>query len=178
MSIIIHSSTSIIHLLAALIALITGTYILFTPKGTMTHRLTGRLYAVSMIILLGTAFQMYYLFGRFGIVHWGALGSVAALTVGLGAVGLRTFVGSWLRWHYFGMGTSLAGIYASFLVESTYRFFSPSYFWWATLGPTALVFVLGGFLLYHYYPKWAKQMNNSSSRVPMNRAARMISSTD
>ena len=164
--------------MAALIALITGTYILFNPKGTTTHRVAGRLYAGGMIVLLVTAFQMYYLFGRFGIVHWGALGSVVALTVGLGAIGLRAFIESWLRWHYFGMGASIIGVYASFLVESTYRFFSPVYFWWATLGPTALVFITGGFLLHRHYPKWAKQMSKSSGRVLLNKALRMISSTD
>lgn len=162
MSNVLHSSTSIMHLVAALIALITGTYILLTHKGTTSHRLGGWLYAGSMIVLLITAFQMYYLFGRFGVVHWGALGSVVALTIGLGAVGLRALIGSWLRWHYFGMGASITGVYASFLVESIYRFFPPTYFWWATLGPSALVFMAGGFLLYRYYPKWAKQMSNPS----------------
>ena len=153
---ILNSSNSSIHLLAALIAMLTGSYILFTPKGTTTHRLVGWLYSVSMSILLFTAFHIYSLLGHFGIVHWGAVGSVDALVVGLGSVGLRSVFRSWLRWHYLGMGASITGLYAAFVVESTYRFFSPVYFWWVTLGLATLVFGMGGFILYRYYPTWAE----------------------
>ena len=158
---ITHSSTSLVHIVAALIALIAGTYVLLSPKGTSRHRFIGWLYSGSMIVLLFTAFQMYYLFGRFGIVHWSALGSVVALAIGLGAVSLRARIRSWLQWHYLGMGVSITGVYASFLVESTYRFFPPVYFWWVTLGPTALVFIVSGLILRHYYPTWIKQTSSS-----------------
>lgn len=178
MNTILHSPNSVVHLLVALMATVTGTYILFTPKGTASHRFVGRLYAVSMVFLLVTAFQLYYLFGRFGIVHWGALGSVAALTVGIGSVWLRPFIGSWLRWHYLGVGISVTGLYASFVVESTYRFFAPIYFWWITLGLTAIVFVMGGILLYRHYPKWAKQMNRPSGQIPFRVPKSVISSAD
>ena len=178
MNSILHSSTSVAHLLAALAALITGTYILFTPKGTTTHRLVGRLYVASMVLLLLTAFEMYYLFGRFGIVHWGALGSAVALSIGLGSVSLRTLIDSWLRWHYFGMGASVIGLYASFVVESTYRFFPPTYFWWVTLGLTAAVVVIGCFLLHRHYPNWANQMGHRSDRRVFRGAHQTFSSVD
>ncbi|MFD2569007.1 hypothetical protein ACFSUS_00070 [Spirosoma soli] len=153
MNSILHSSVSVVHLLAALTAMLTGTYILFTEKGTIKHRIIGRIYVAAMVVLLLTAFQIYFLFGRFGVIHWGAVGSVLALTVGTASVGLRQIVPSWLRWHYIGMGASVTGLYAAFLVESTYRFFPPSYFWWVTMGSANAVFAVGAILLYRYYPR-------------------------
>jgi uncharacterized membrane protein len=156
---ILHSSTSLIHILAALLAMLTGTFVLLTSKGTTVHRLVGWLYCLSMSILLFTAFQIYTLWGHFGIVHWGAVGSSIALVLGMASVGLRTIIGSWLRWHYLGMGVSVTGLYAAFLVESTYRFFPPFYFWWVSLGLSIAVFAIGGFLLHGHYPTWAGQRN-------------------
>lgn len=139
---------------AAALALATGTWVLAVPKGTRRHRWVGRAYAGSMAVLLGTAFQLYYLFGRFGIIHWGAVGSIGALLVGLGAVWWRPVGRDWLRWHYLGMGASVTGLYAAFLIESTYRFFPLAYFWWLTLGLAAGVFSAGGALLRRYYLVW------------------------
>jgi uncharacterized membrane protein len=151
---VLHSAVSEVHLVAALLALVAGSYILATPKGTRRHRWVGRAYVGSMTVLLLTAFQIYFLFGRFGIVHWGAVGSVLALTVGIGAALLRSVVRGWLRWHYLGMGASVTGLYAAFIVESTYRFFPSAYFWWLTLGLAAVVFGTGGVLLRRHYPVW------------------------
>jgi uncharacterized membrane protein len=154
MASIFHSAVSEMHVVAALLALVSGTYILATPKGTRRHRWVGRVYAVSMAVLLLTAFRIYFLFGRFGIIHWGAVGSVFALVVGVGAVALRPVVQGWLRWHYLGMGASVTGLYAAFVIESTYRFFPLAYFWWITLGLAAVVFGAGGLLLRRYYAAW------------------------
>jgi uncharacterized membrane protein len=149
---VLHSSVSEVHVAAALLALVAGTYILATPKGTRRHQWVGRAYAGSMAVLLLTAFRIYFLFGRFGIIHWGAVGSAGALVIGVGAVALRPVVRSWLRWHYLGMGASVTGLYAAFIIESTYRFFPLAYFWWITLGLAAVVFGTGGLLLRRYYP--------------------------
>jgi uncharacterized membrane protein len=149
---VLHSSVSEVHVAAALLALVTGSYILATPKGTRAHRQVGRVYVGSMAVLLLTAFRIYFLFGRFGIVHWGAVGSVGALLVGIGAIALRRVVRAWLRWHYLGMGASVLGLYAAFLVESTYRFFPAAYFWWSTLGLATLVLAAGSLLLHRHYP--------------------------
>jgi uncharacterized membrane protein len=151
----IHSPVSVVHLLAVLLALATGTAVLLTPKGTLSHRRLGWAYVGSMSITLLTAFQIYFLFGHFGIVHWGAIASVAALLLGTGAAVFRSVVVGWLRWHYFGMGASVTGLYAALVVESTYRFFPAAYFWWSTLGPASAIFLAGGLLLYRYYPTWA-----------------------
>ncbi|QKZ13321.1 hypothetical protein [Spirosoma sp. KUDC1026] len=174
MTTILHSSVSVVHLLAALLAMTTGTYILFTRKGTARHRFVGRIYIVSMVLLLVTAFQIYYLFGRFGIIHWGAVGSVSTLLMGVGVIGLRAHFSSWLQWHYLGMGASVTGLYAAFVVESTYRLFQPAYFWWITLGAANAVFAIGAFLLYRHYPDWASQTAQSLTDDEFRRENRVV----
>ena len=150
---VLHSWVSVVHLAAVVAALATGTYVVLTPKGTLAHRRVGRAYAASMAVVLLTAFGIYALFGRFGIVHWGAVGSAGALAAGVGAVVLRPGP-AWRQWHYFGMGASVTGLYAALAVESTYRFFPPACFWWVTLGLAAAVFLTGGLLLHRHCPAW------------------------
>ena len=152
MSTVLHSSVSIVHVAAASLALLAGTYALLGPKGTRRHFYCGRLYVGSMVVVLWTAFRLYFLFGHFGIVHWGAVGSSLALLVGTGAVAGQRWVPAWRQWHYLGMGASLTGVYATFVVESTYRFFPAAYFWYSTLGPGCAVLLAGAGLLWRYWP--------------------------
>lgn len=151
---ILHSSVSVVHLLAVVVALSAGTVVVFSPKGTPRHRQLGRVYFGSMSVVLLTAFGIYSLFGRFGIIHWGALASSVVLLLGVGAVWCRSVLAGWLRWHYLGMGASITGLYAALVVESTYRFFPAPYFWWSTLGPASVIFLVGAALLYRHYPTW------------------------
>lgn len=148
---ILHSSDSVVHLAAVLLALASGTAVMVRPKGTRAHRRLGWAYVGSMVVGLLTAFRLYFLFGRFGLVHWGAVGSAGALLVGTGAAVLRASLPAWLRWHYVGMGASVTGLYAALAAEGTYRFFPPRYFWWSTLGPAGVVLCIGGLLLYRHY---------------------------
>jgi len=152
MQMILHSPVSVVHVAAALTAMVSGTKVIVSTKGTGPHRLIGRIYVLSMVVVLLTAFQIYYLFGRFGIIHWGAVVSVAALLIGLVPVALRSVLPTWLRWHYIGMGASITGLYAAFLVESTYRFFPPEWFWYVTMGCANAVFIVGAVLLYRHWP--------------------------
>ncbi|MGI4862753.1 MAG: hypothetical protein ACRYFZ_02445 [Janthinobacterium lividum] len=154
MASILHSSASVVHMLAVSLALATGTTTLLRAKGTAWHRRLGWLYVGSMGGVLLTAFRIYFLFGHFGIVHWGAVGSLLALGLGVGAAMCRPVLGAWLRWHYIGMGASITGLYAALVVESTYRLFPAAYFWWSTLGPASAVFFVGGVLLHRHYPTW------------------------
>lgn len=161
---LLHSPVSMLHLLAALVALGTGTAALCLPKATTRHRYLGWAYVGSMCVLLLTAFRIYTLFGRFGIVHWGAVGSAGALLLGVGAAVGRPAGQAWLRWHYIGMGASITGLYAAFVVESTYRLLPAVYFWWSTLGVGSLVLGLGSWLLFRYYPAWVTSYGPSPAR--------------
>ncbi|CCH02239.1 hypothetical protein FAES_4239 [Fibrella aestuarina BUZ 2] len=142
------SPVSWLHIGFALLALLTGSYILWAPKGTTRHRQVGYLYVGSMLVVLTTAFGIYHLFGHFGIVHWGAVACWLALSGGMAAVWLRTYLRDWLRWHYFGLSASVAGLYTTFIVEATYRLFPAAYFWWTTMGTATLVLTLAGGLIY------------------------------
>lgn len=166
MASLLHSPVSTVHLLAALVALGAGTAILRLPKATTGHRRLGWAYVGSMSVVLLTAFHIYTLFGRFGIVHWGAVASAGALLLGTGAAVGRAVVPAWLRWHYVGMGASVTGLYATFVVESTYRLFPATYFWWSTLGPGVLVLLVGSWLLHRHYPAWAAASGPSPGAAP------------
>ncbi|MCS6916161.1 MAG: hypothetical protein NZM08_00550, partial [Chitinophagales bacterium] len=50
----------------------------FYPKGSRLHRRIGRVYAISMLVLLITAFLIYRLFGGWGLFYW--LAVLAAVT--------------------------------------------------------------------------------------------------
>lgn len=145
---IILSPVSWLHIAFALLALLAGSYILWAPKGTARHRLIGYVYVGSMLVVLTTAFGIYHLFGRWGIVHWGAVACCLALTWGMAAVWFRTYLRDWLRWHYFGLSASVAGLYTTFIVEATYRLFPAAYFWWTTTGTAALMLAVAGGLIY------------------------------
>lgn len=158
MSAIFHSPVSVVHVAAAGLALAAGTYALLAPKGTRRHYYCGRLYVGSMAVVLWTAFHLYFLFGHFGLVHWGAVGSGLALLLGTGAAAGQRVVPAWRQWHYLGMGASLLGVYATLVVESTYRLFPVAYFWWSTLGPASAVLLLGTWLLWRHWPGPASQL--------------------
>jgi len=116
---IIHSTTGLIHLLSCLLALVAGTCILIISKGSVIHKRIGYVYSLSMIIVNGTAFGLYHLFGRFGPFHIAALISVATLVAGMIPVLFRTK--SWLRLHLSFMYYSVIGLYAAFASEVIVR---------------------------------------------------------
>jgi len=79
----ITSDTGLIHFIASIFALLLGTFILVLTKGTTKHKIIGRLYALTMSVVLITAFMTYRLFGTWGIFHWTAVISSLTLICGL-----------------------------------------------------------------------------------------------
>lgn len=57
----------LLHLAAAIIALICGTLVLYMNKGTAKHKKVGYVYTGSMLIVIITAFGIYRLFNGFGL---------------------------------------------------------------------------------------------------------------
>jgi uncharacterized membrane protein len=84
----ITSNTGLIHFIASIIALLLGTLVLFSPKGTSNHKVTGRLYGLTMLVVLTTAFMTYRLFGTWGIFHWTAV--ISSLTLFCGLIPILT----------------------------------------------------------------------------------------
>ena len=72
-----------LHLITAILALITGTAVLILPKGTQLHKRMGYGYVASMIPMLITSFMLYNLFGSFGVFHVAALLSSLTLLGGM-----------------------------------------------------------------------------------------------
>jgi len=60
------SQTGLIHFVASILALIFGTLVLYLPKGTLKHKRIGKLYAITMVVVLSTAFMTYTLFWDLG----------------------------------------------------------------------------------------------------------------
>lgn len=154
---LLHTPVSVVHVLAALLSLFLGTGLLLTQKGTRRHRLAGYTYTVSMLLVNSTAFRLYYLFGHFGIVHVGAVGSLLMLSGGIGVAMVKR--PGWLLWHYWLMGASVTGLYAAGLVESLYRFFPAAYFWPVCLGLSLGVFLTGVGLMWLFQDSGKRSLN-------------------
>jgi len=113
---IVSNTTGLIHLIASIIALITGLFVLTTTKGTKTHKQIGYAYSISMILLNITAFMIYKLFGKFGIFHWFAVISCLTLFAGLYPV-LTKRSKNYLLTHFNFMYWSVVGLYCAFCAE-------------------------------------------------------------
>lgn len=113
---IVSNTTGLIHLIASIIALITGLFVLTTTKGTKTHKQIGYAYSISMILLNITAFMIYRLFGKFGIFHWFAIISCLTLFAGLYPV-LTKRSKNYLLTHFNFMYWSVVGLYCAFCAE-------------------------------------------------------------
>ncbi|MBA3527281.1 MAG: DUF2306 domain-containing protein [Pseudomonadota bacterium] len=104
------------HLLAALIALAAGAWVLWARKGTRVHVAWGYAYLGSMVVLNGTALAKYDLTGGFNAFHAGALGSSLTLAGAfLAAMVYRrtrdrraiAAHGQLMIWSYFGLVMAL-----------------------------------------------------------------------
>lgn len=110
-------SIGLIHLVASVAALIAGTLVLLATKGTELHRKVGYAYAISMVVLIVTAFMIYRLFGRYGLFHIAAAVSAITLVGGMLPVILRRPRNNWLGYHFSFMYWSVMGLYAAFIAE-------------------------------------------------------------
>ena len=141
------------HVFSAIMALVSGAWVLLRPKGTALHRRIGWVYAVSMIALNVSALWIYRLTGTFGPFHFAALLSLATLVVGIAnAWRRRPGDRNWLARHYFYMSYSYLGLVAAAVAETATRI--PTFdggptpaFWIAVGVASALVFVVGGYVV-------------------------------
>lgn len=105
-----------IHTLAAVLALWTGTLILLREKGNLSHKRTGRVYGVSMLIVCATSFMIYRVHGGFGILHIFAIISTITLLLGMLPMYIKGYKNrilihlSWMYW-------SVIGLYCAFAAE-------------------------------------------------------------
>lgn len=113
---LITDNTGLVHTIASVISLLTGTYVLFAAKGTKTHKKVGYAYVAAMTVVLVTSFMMYNLFGGFGIFHIFAI--ISSLTILAGMVPIiRKKPAKFISFHYSFMYWSVIGLYGAFMAE-------------------------------------------------------------
>ena len=152
---IVSGEIGLVHLTAAIMALITGTWILAANKGTLIHRAVGYVYIVSMLMMLVTAFMIYRLFGGFGIFHVFAVISSITLLGGMIPAIRRKPEKSWLDWHFSFMYWSVLGLYGAFVGEILVRI--PATRSFRLLGVSIMAVMALGYLFFFFYKKrWAK----------------------
>lgn len=152
---LVSGEIGLVHLTSAILALITGSWILAANKGTLVHRAVGYIYVVSMLIMLVTAFLIYRLFGTFGIFHFFAVVSSITLLGGIIPAIRRKPEKSWLDWHYSFMYWSVLGLYGAFVGEILVRV--PATRSFRLLGIAIFAVMTLGYLFFFLYKKrWAK----------------------
>lgn len=154
---LIGSDIGLVHLLAALLAIITGTIVLFMKKGTKRHKQVGYTYVFSMLLLNATAFMTYRLFGGFGIFHYGAIGS--ALTLVGGMIPVIKKSKGWINRHFGFMYWSVIGLYAAFASETFTRIPETPFFSMVGIA-TAVIMLLGAIGFVKYRKSWYQQFKN------------------
>ncbi|WP_461109873.1 DUF2306 domain-containing protein [Spirosoma koreense] len=142
-----HSTAGLVHLLAALLAILTGTLVFLNTKGGLFHKQVGYVYIASMLTLNLTAFQVYHLTGKFGPFHWLAVMSLLGLTAGMIPVYLRKRIPKWIFWHYNFMSWSVVGLYAGFWAETFTRLLPMGEFWPVVIISMLVTAFLGGYLI-------------------------------
>ena len=161
----ITSGTGLIHFIASIFALLLGTFILVLNKGTTKHKIIGRLYALTMLVVLITAFMTYRLFGTWGIFHWTAVISSLTLICGLIPILIKRPINNYKSLHFNFMYWSIMGVYAAFVSETLVRMpkvvvesgIPNSVFYNMTGIGTALVMGLGVYFFLKLKPKWDRQ---------------------
>jgi hypothetical protein len=165
-----HDTTGLIHLVAAICSMVTGTMILIIEKGTGLHKKTGYFYVLSMAVTLITAFMIYRLWGGWGVFHYAAVISSVTLLGGMIPVLTRYPTNSYLFFHFSFMYWSVMGLYGAFFAEIMTRVpplifsdgASVSIFLNITGLTVAIVMAIGGYYFYKYKDLWAEQFQPST----------------
>ena len=145
---IVNDTTGYVHLIASIIALVSGTIVLVARKSTRFHKRTGYIYFVSMMVLLITAFMIYRLFNAWGIFHYLAVVSLITLSGGMLPVWFRKYFKNWKVLHLSFMYWSVFGLYAAFASETLTRIPDSPFF--GMVGVATAVIMLGGGALFSY----------------------------
>ena len=143
------------HLLASLLGLIFGSIVLAGRKGTRQHKRWGYAYAGAMVVVNGSAFLLYNLFGGFGVFHIAALISFLTLIGGMVPVLRRTPGKHWGRSHFTWMYWSVIGLYAAFVSEAFTRLPESPFFTMVSVA-TFFVIATGLAAFMRLAPRWQK----------------------
>ena len=107
------------HIASGVLALALGLIVLLRPKGGRLHRGLGYAYTAAMLVLNGTAFGIYKVFGTFGPFH--VLAVICLVSLALGVVAAIRRRSGWRRRHYNWMSWSYIGLLAATSAEVALR---------------------------------------------------------
>ncbi len=150
----VHNDLGLVHLLAALLATVTGSFVLAVRKGTRRHKQVGYIYVFSMAVLNITALFIYTLNGRFGIFHVGAI--LSGLTVLGGMVPVIKKQKGALYRHLAFMYWSVIGLYAAFASETLTRIPDTPFYGMVGLA-TAIIMLFGALAYTRLRKNWVKR---------------------
>jgi len=151
----IQSTEGLIHFIAGIVALLTGTLVLFLKKGTTLHIRIGYTYVVSMVILLGSSFMIYRLYDGWGIFHYASVVSSISVIAGILSPIFLRHKSYWARLHFTAMYWSVIGLWAAFIAEMSVRIPESSFMW--MVGVAFGVVILIGVLVFAIKKKdWMK----------------------
>ncbi|WP_288955857.1 DUF2306 domain-containing protein [uncultured Polaribacter sp.] len=135
------STIGYIHLLFAIVSMVTGLVVVFNTKGTRFHKRIGYVYVINMLLLNISSFFISN-FNGFSIFHFFAIVSLVTILAGMYPVLKKTK--NWLQKHYYFMAWSVVGLYCAFWSEVGTRFVgNMKQFWWAVAIATFLTAFIG-----------------------------------
>ena len=148
----VHTSMGAVHLAMALLATLSGTFVIIKSKGGKLHKRLGYVYVANMVGLNITALLIYDLFGSFGIFHYGAIFSLITVLAGV-VPAIRRSNKHWIVRHYSFMYWSLIGLYAAFASETLVRVPNSPFFGMVGLA-TAIIMLLGWWRFVPVRKRW------------------------
>lgn len=151
----IQSTEGLIHTIAGVIALLTGTLVLILKKGTKLHTRIGYVYVVVMLIMLISSFMVYRLFDGWGIFHYASVISSITLILGMIPPIFMRHKSYWLRLHFTAMYWSVFGLWAAFIAEMSVRIPKSSFMWMVGVA-FGLVILIGVIIFAIKKPRWIK----------------------
>lgn len=116
---IVSNTIGFIHFIFALLAVLLGTLMLASRKGSKNHKRIGYSYVVVMVIVNATALMIFELYKKWGIFHWSAL--ISLITVAGGFIPMIFKRGNYVALHFSFMFWSVIGLYSAFVAEILVR---------------------------------------------------------
>lgn len=152
-----------IHLISSIVALATGTLVLFMNKGTIRHKQIGYMYVISMVLLLLTSFMIYRLFNGWGIFHYTTIASLLTLSLGMIPIWTKHPPKKWRFMHFSFMYWSVIGLYSAFVAEVLTRIPETSFFGMVGIS-FAIIMLAGSVFFVVNKSKWSRLFGTGSNK--------------
>ena len=151
-----------VHTLFALLAMISGAYVILTIKGNSLHKKVGYFYFATMLVMNVTGLFTRTLF-VFGPFHFLATFSLFTILFGMAGPVFFKHRKNWLYWHFQAMAWSYVGLWAAFASEVIVRLPFVEFgimFSLMVAVASCCVMVIGGFFIVKYKKSVATKVAN------------------